>query len=241
MNPRLTALAVLVALVSPCRGMTIDDLRLQDTTLGGKSFKAGGNVTTSNSTFGEGSAEENVSENANRHTRFALIYRRSVNPLRSGFGSPVWGLEVAHDQVREQQGLLTYRGTSAMLDVYLGWAWRLTPGWHLEEGIIAGLGRSVWRQTFATYYGDGTDWDDSTTGFASEYGFDLGTYYTFRDPSLQIGVDIRHMVMSSHVRFTGTHVEGPAAASPGSVTTIQANDHIVVEGIVLSVSLGYRF
>ena len=240
---RLLACACLVLLVRlPILGMAIDDLRLEYMPSAGREFQAGGTVNSLDFSNGQevDNVQGNVSTNASRHSRSALGFRESDGELRAGYGALIWGFELADDLVREHQSNLSYRGRSEMIDGLLGWGWRITRNWHLEQAVFLGVGRSRWSQNFTGFYDDGTSWDDETESFTYEYGFELGSYYTFPASHLQCGLYLRQLVMSSHARFQGRH-DSVDPNAIGDTTTVTASTKINVEGIVFGGGIGYRF
>lgn len=221
-------------------GMDINDLRVEYQPYAGREFESGGNVSELSLNYGGTSTEENADHDASMHQRVAVLYRRSLGPLRAGFGAPVWGLELADDLVRMNQGTLTYRGRAVLLDAYAGWGFKLTRHWHIEEGVLAGIGRTNWSQSFGGYYNDGSDWNSEDTAFTKEYGFDLATYYTFTDPAIQLGLDLRHVVTTSKAHFSGQHY-AQGNSDPGDIVETNTDWKFTVEGIAIGLAAGYRF
>jgi hypothetical protein len=240
MRPAALAAAALAALAAPVCAMDIDDLRIEYAPIAGKQFSGQGEVQQFSLTDFDSRQFDSVGEDASSHTRTSIDYRRSLTDLRAGFGSLVWGFEVADDLVKQNQSFVSYRGRSFMIDGFLGWAWKLTSAWHVEEGILVGVGRTRWRQDFNEFYNDDTAWNDESEGFSYEYGFDLASYYTVAR-HWQVGIDLRQMYLTSHTRFIGQHEAGPTGPDANDIMSVSADWKFSVEGINLAAVVGVRF
>jgi hypothetical protein len=235
-------LAVTLAAMLACcacataHAMEIDDLRIGFAPIAGRSFENSGelNVQAPVSGFSQ-QGQVAASTDAHQHRRTTLALRRSVGELRSGFGAPIWGIEIADDRLHEDQSVIHFSGRTYMLDLVAGWGWRIMPRWHVEQGLLLGLGKARWHQHIDQFFQDGTDWDDSANGFAYEYGFGIGSYYTVAD-HLQVGLDLRHVLTRSRARFIGSHDDGG-----GDIESVSYDAKFEVGGFTLSVSAGYRF
>ena len=134
--------------------MDIDDLRIEYAPIAGKAVqrrRRGPEVQSWSNGLATRRQSASVGENASWHTRTSIDYRNAslTRLLRAGFWPRfVWGFEAADDLVKQNQSFISYRGRSFMIDGFLGWAWKLTSAWHVEEGILVGVGRTRWRQDF---------------------------------------------------------------------------------------------
>jgi hypothetical protein len=228
-------IAVILALLPLlASALEVDDLRATYGLLG-REFSASGQVEDITPSGVRLSSQEEVSTDADKHDRLALAYRRSAGPLQAGFGAPLWGLELAQDRVHEHQGSISYTGHTQMLDLVLGWAWKVRPNWHVEQGLILGGGHAHWRQRIQGYYTDGADWDSTASGFAYEYGFCVGTYYTIAD-HLEIGIDARHLVTRARARFIG---QEELSSNNWETTSFDAKFNS--RGLGITFATGYRF
>jgi hypothetical protein len=122
-----------------------------------------------------------------------------------------------------------------MVDLFLGWSWRVLPRWHCEQGLIGGVGRSRMDLSYPGFFLDGTAWKESAIGFSSEYGFTIGTAYMCTE-HLQIGVDLRHLTTTSRATLTGTRAIGG-----GGTETVSIDAETQSNGMGLSAWIGYRF
>ncbi len=172
------------------------------------------------------------------HQRGGIAWYRSTDELRPGIGSLVMGVEIALDQVEQEQSVFTLEGDTWLVDVFLGWGWALTPSWHIEQGIIGGVGESRWRwhgeDTMLAVGGEIADEDATSRSFAYEYGFRLGTYWTLAQ-GWQAGVDVRYLLMRSEAVFRST------STSSGNNEIITFRPDIEISGLGAMISLGYRF
>jgi hypothetical protein len=233
-------LAVVLALLPAALGaLEVDDLRLTYAPWLGREFDATGQVEVIGPNGPLLESQEEVSTDANRHQRVGLSYRRSLGALQAGFGAPLLGLELGQDSVHEKQGQISYVGQTQLLDLLAGWAWKVRPNWHVEQGILIGAGHAHWQQKIAgPFFTDGAGWDDSTSGFAYEYGLSIGTYYAIAD-HLEVGLDVRHLVTRSRARFIGQHHTDPT--KPDKIETASFDAKIDTRGFGVTLSTGYRF
>lgn len=216
--------------------MQLDDLRIVYAPVLGKEFSAKGPVNDVAPKAGYvDRSERSISADAKSHDRIGLAYRRTPHEVRAGVGAFTWGLEVARDRVRERQTRVELTGETYLADLFLGWTWRVMPGWHVEQGVMAGMGRSRYNLNFPRFFRDTSTWNSSATGFAYEYGFALGTSYTWSEHA-QIGIDVRHLVTRSNATFTGSRNIGG-----GDTQSVSWDTQIEVKGIGISAGVGYRF
>jgi hypothetical protein len=232
-------LAILLALLPAlAAALEVNDLRLTYSPWEGRDFDASGQVVAIGPSGTILDSQEEVSTDADRHRRAGLAYRRSVGALQAGFGAPLWGVEFGQDSVRENQGTIAYDGKSQMLDLVLGWAWKVRPEWHVEQGLIVGAGHAHWNQHIDSFYSDGAAWDNTASGFAYEYGFGVATYYVIAE-HLEVGFDVRHLVTRSRARFIGTHNTDPL--DPTKIETASFDAKFETRGLGVTFSTGYRF
>jgi hypothetical protein len=244
----LARAALLLGLASLALAMEVNDLRLEYSPIQGKEYSQQGSasyalVNGSGTITSYTNQSVSRTEAASEHTRWALSYRRSVGALRSGLGAPLWGVSLVEDRVVQRQNVhnavanitTETTGISYLLDGVIGWAWRVMPGWHVEEGFILGMGQSRWAFHVPTGWADNTDQDYATRSFTYEYGFFLGTGYTFSD-HFEVGLDVRHLVMRSAVTANAAHDVG------GSNQQFEEfNGTIEVRGLGVTMNAGYRF
>ena len=216
--------------------MQLDDLRMVYMPVLGKEFSADGPVNDVAPIAGYvDRSDRTISADAKTHDRIGLAYRRTPHEVRAGVGAFTWGVEATRDRVRERQLSVNLVGETYLADLFLGWSWRVMPGWHVEQGVLVGMGRSRWNLNFPGFYQDGGTWNSSTTGFAYEYGFTLGTSYTWSEHA-QISVDVRHLATFSSATFTGSRDIGG-----GDTESVVWDSHLEVQGLGISAGLGYRF
>jgi hypothetical protein len=222
MNWRVT-----LALSTVCTAFGDDvavcDLRLIASPLLGRSLRANGDVTQ------ESQGVRVVTDGAlagtlERHSRFGIGHYRSFHELEAGRGSFLWGSELSWDDLRTDDD----RCRSLLLDGFVGWAWALTPRWHVEQGALLGAGTAWW----AIGLSEGNP--DHDTSFSYEYGMRLGSYYTLHE-GMQFGADLRYLVTTSRVRLNETRVVD------GVTEHLSFDSSCHVDGLGGSVSLGWRF
>jgi len=180
-----------------------------------------------------------IGRDARWHRRSGIAWYRSTDELRPAIGSAVIGVELALDQLEQEQSVFTLEGDTYVIDVFLGWGWALTPSWHIEQGIIGGVGESRWRWhgegTMITVAGEQADEDATSRSFSYEYGFRLGTYWTLAQ-GWQAGVDVRYLLMRSEAIFRST-----ATNSAGDSEVLTFRPDIEISGLGAMITLGYRF
>ena len=231
-SARMIAVFTLVLAAVPA--MQLDDLRLMYAPLMGDELSADGQRRYLDSNVGSITTDD-LSFNSGTHDRFGLAYRRSERELAAGIGSFTWGLELGRDRVRLHEGRTELAIEAWMVDVFLGWSWKVWPGWHIEQGILVGIGRSRWDLSHPNFYLDGSAWDSAAVGFASEYGLALAVSYTVSE-HLQFGVDLRHTITSSEATLTGDHDSGG-----GNSETVSWRASSEAKGPGISTWIGYRF
>jgi hypothetical protein len=168
------------------------------------------------------------------HSRWGIAWYRSYGELTPAVGSLVYGIGLADDRVEMDQESFSLDGDTWLADGFVGWAWALTPNWHIEQGAILGGGAATWewRSSLQAYH----DWNSRSTSFAWEYGFRVGTAYTF-PRGWQVALDLRHLVTRSRGYFSETvRINGGAGADTQSY-----EPEIEVRGMGATLSVGYRF
>jgi hypothetical protein len=158
-------------------------------------------------------------DQVSRHDRFGFGYYHSLHALYAGQGSPLWGIELGFDRVRQEAFDLEYKASSQVIDGMVGWAWPVSPQLHIEAALVAGGGRVSWRRTEALE-------DES---FVYEYGYRAGGHWTFAN-GLQVGIDARYQIMKSEGLFVTTTEDIP-------VERVK----FIIDGFGVAIDLGYRF
>jgi hypothetical protein len=165
------------------------------------------------------------------HQRIGLGYYRSLVPLEASRGSFIYGAEASWDRQQTQAGST---GRTWVIDAAGGWAWALTPAWHVEEALLVGAGRSQWDLLLSGTHFDDTDAHvHSDYHFAYEYGLRLGTTYAWHH--VVAGLDLRYMVMNSRQQFNDLYIAN------GITETTALRTNIRTEGLGGTLGLGYRF
>ncbi|MBA3708081.1 MAG: hypothetical protein H0W83_04560 [Planctomycetes bacterium] len=217
--------------------LMVNDLRPNYMPFMGESFKMTGRLVDqapADPAFTATDGNESVTKDSKSHNRMGLGYYRTFRELELGKGAFMWGVELAKDLTKSGQYNIHLDGDAIMLDGFLGLAWAFTPAWHLEEGLLLGVGQSKWDFKVDKWFINGSDWKDSYTSSAYEYGFRVGTYYTFSQ-HWQVGVDGRYLVMRSKAKFTGNATQGAVTETSTYEPTIQ------IDGLGATISVGYRF
>ncbi len=220
--------------VRPLHAMQVADLRLFYSPIMGDEISADGTADRVDPIAGEFANQDLVFESGS-HDRFGLSYRRSTSELSAGVGALTLGLELARDRVSLQQGSVDLDIDSWLVDAFIGWSWQVRPGWHLEQGLIGGLGRASWNLVHPGFFLDGTTWEDDASAFVSEYGFVVGTAYCFAE-HLQIGADLGHLITTSRTTLTGVRDLGG-----GDIETVSWDVIHETKGFFLRAWVGYRF
>jgi hypothetical protein len=223
----------LAALAFPAEAdeMQINDLRLEWSPVFGQDLDVVG-------PFALDIPDQSVSERGTEdttltvtaHNRVGIDYVRGMHALEASRGSFLAGVFASYDRIEAQDGTL---GQTAIVDFFGGWAWALTPSWHVEEGLLVGMGYSWWRlQTEAGHF-DGTDKRMSSNDLIYEYGIRLGTTYCWNNVVLI--AEARYMVSKSSQRFDDDYSAGGVEETTSWKATIRS------EGPVVTLGLGYRF
>jgi hypothetical protein len=228
------ALLLLIAIPFLAQGsdMAINDVRLSYAPLLGRSFDVDGSIDDlETNAVGQHAAIGTL----DKHRRSMVSYYRSMNVLQTRRGALLVGAEAAYDGVAGVQSGSHLDGNSQMIDVFVGWAYELGKGWHLEEGALLGCGRSQWRlRADDLVEGQDSTLDDTATAFSYEYAFRVGAYRTLKS-GLQFGAEARYSVLGSQAKFAG-------AVDVGSDREVLMYEpDIAVHGLGFAVSLGYRF
>lgn len=209
----------------------IDDLRLEYAPVLGREVRMSGHEDYSAPAAGQGySATIAAQTDGYSHSRIGLAYVHSLGALAGDGGAFIVGLHAGYDRVETEAGSI---GRTLVLDGSFGWAWAITPDWHLEQGVMVGGGPSHWRIHSTNAHLDGTDsWLDSD-GWAYEYGVRLGTTYRWR--MLRVGVEGRYLVMNTRQETYDRYEHN------GIVETSRWRPMIRVEGLGVVTSLGVAF
>jgi hypothetical protein len=172
-----------------------------------------------------------VGEPLDYHRRFGVGWYRSEGDLRPSVGSFAYAGEIAYDTVRMTGPDKEIDGRTAMIDAFAGWAWALTPEWHLEEGVLLGVGESRWEWEADV---GSTPWKSTSTDLSYEYGFRVGSAWTFAN-GLQLGLDLRHLLMRSSADFRRR------SESTGLTVVQSYRPEIEIRGFGVLALIGYRF
>jgi hypothetical protein len=175
--------------------------------------------------------EISVGEPLESHRRVGIGWYRSASELRPSVGSFAYAGEVAYDTVKMDASDKELEGRTVMLDAFAGWAWALTPEWHLEQGMLLGVGESRWHWQADV---GSAPWISDSTDFSYEYGFRVGSAWTFAN-GLQLGLDLRHLAMRSSGDFRRRTL------SAGTTAEQSLRADIEVRGFGVLALIGYRF
>ncbi len=235
---RTTILLTVIAIGSAqAADLMVNDLRLNYMPIMGQSFKMTGRLVDqapSDPAFTAVDGNQSVTRDSESHTRIGLGFYRTFRELELNKGSFMWGVEVSKDQTESGQYNIHLDGDGTMVDGFLGIAWAFAPWWHIEEGLLLGVGQTKWDFKVERWFNN-SDWTDTYTSTAYEYGFRVGSYFTVWD-HLDIGLDGRYMVMRSKAKFTGNGL-----TAGGATETSSYEPTIQIDGLGVTLSAGYRF
>lgn len=228
---RLMSLVGVIALGVPAAAeeMRIRDLRLEWTPV----FQGDVDITGTLDQDAPGISESGFEDQALRissHQRVGLSYVHGVHELEADRGSFLLGAFVAYDRITAKDGS---RGTTPMIGVLAGWAWALTPRWHIEQGLQFAAGYSDWTLVRPDGHLDGTSQKLESDGMTMDYGPRVGTTYCWRD--FVLAADVKYLLSRSSQDFTETYTGGAGRETTRWSTTIRT------EMLAVTVSLGYRF
>ncbi|MBA3846743.1 MAG: hypothetical protein H0X45_08875 [Planctomycetes bacterium] len=160
--------------------------------------------------------------------RVSLGWFHALRAMEAGRGSLVLGFEAIYD-LRDDSRRLEQEALIA--DAFVGWAWPLSPNWHIEQGFVIGGG--VQRNTFAlrpTEAGPGPVFSGEDETFVLEYGIRIGARWT-HDSGFQAGIDISYLVQHSEVDASLTTSDGER---------LEYQPEIRQEGFAFAAVAGYR-
>ena len=234
--PGARFLLLLILVLRPGIALAVDerinDLRLDYSPLMGRDWREAGPLTNDFPDQGmDSSSAAGFTQTVSTHRREGLSWYGSLSDLEADRGTFLFGVSAALDRVATQADSIT---KSYLLDVFARFAWAFTPSCHLEQGLILGAGRSQTHLHFQGWWGDGSDWITSSSGFDYEYGVRIGTYFTL-DSGLQFGLDVRYMVNDSLIHFRGSHVD-----NPGGLETSDFHPTTRVQGFGMMFNAGWR-
>ncbi|MBA3846744.1 MAG: hypothetical protein H0X45_08880 [Planctomycetes bacterium] len=211
----------------------LDDVRIFYAPLLGDESRVQGDLDQEVPATGESTHEPiSTGDKLDYHRRAGIGWYQSAHALQPAVGSFAYGVELAFDRMRETQDDKQLDGEAVLIDVFAGWAWALTPRWHFEQGLLLGAGEARW--DFVAHVGE-KDWISDSTDFVYEYGFRVGTAWTFAS-GWQAGIDLRHLVTRSQGAFRRADQE------PGGETVIQSyRPDIEIRGFGVMATIGYRF
>jgi hypothetical protein len=214
----------------------IADLRVIYMPMAGNHYHASGKLDDASPSIDDEPIDAGITTTMKFHDRVGLAARRSWGPVTSGTGAFLWGAELCRDRSHATQVTHDLTGTATMVDGFAGWAWKVLPGLHVEQGVLLGCGQADWTHVQSRAFRDGSTWSSTSTNFVYEYGFTVGAYYTWK--RFQIGFDVRHLAMRSRATFTGYHDNGTTTTSWESATW---SPKIDIDGLGLLVAGGWRF
>jgi hypothetical protein len=234
---RPIALLLSIAASASAADLMVEDLRLNYSPIMGQSFKMTGRLidqAPADPALTPTDGNESVTKDSKSHSRIGLGFYRTFRELELNKGSFMWGVELSKDRTESGQYNIHLDGDGVFVDGFLGIAWAFKPWWHLEEGLLLGVGQTTWDFQVNQWFIDGSDWKDSYASTAYEYGFRIGTYFTISD-HFDLGLDGRYMVMRSKAKFTGNVTQGAVTETSSYEPTIQ------IDGLGATLSGGYRF
>jgi hypothetical protein len=211
--------------------MQINDLRLEWSPIFGQDLDVVGPFALDipAQAVSERGTEDTTLE-VTEHHRVGIDYVRGMHALEASRGSFLAGVFASYDRIEARGGTL---GQTAIVDLFGGWAWALTPSWHIEEGLLIGLGYSWWRLQMEEGHFDDTPKRMSSSGLMYEYGLRLGTTYCW--DNVVLFAEARYMVSKSSQRFDDAYSAGGIEETTSWRATIRT------EGPVVTIGLGYRF
>ena len=208
----------------------INDLRLEWSSLYRQDVDLTGPFTLDPGTGITDKSQADLQLSGVTRQRVGLGYVRSFNPLEADRGSFLVGGFVIYDRIDAANGTL---GQTALGELFGGWAWALTPAWHIEQGLLLGIGESRWHLQSPKAHFDNTDRQASSHGLVYEYGMRLGTTYCWKN--VVVGADARYCVSRSSQEFNDVYAVGAVVETSSWKTTVRT------DGIIAAVTLGYRF
>jgi hypothetical protein len=175
---------------------------------------SGGSVTTQNSS----AAGRDPDSNSRGQLQF-------VGGSLGAGGGLIWGLGVAVNHARWDDGSQDSYVTTPTVDVLLGYGYAFTPQWHVELTPFGGYGRaySSVSQNGTTKTSD--QWDDYV-----EYGAKIGAYAALG--SLVLGIEVPYLVGKFNPDYTYTD---------DTNNQVKISDDSRNSGFGVLVSLGGRF
>ena len=176
---------------------------------------AGSTVSTSNSSNDGRDSEHN--------------YRGQIQFVGGNLGAGgglVFGLGIATNQAKWDNGSQDATVTTPCADLLLGYGFAFSKSWHFEVTPFAGIGRAYYSVTDSGQTHTSKEWDKYL-----EFGARLGTYFTIND-GFQVGIEILYLVGSFEPHYQYTD----AANDVRTVSDKREN-----RGFGLLVTIGGRF
>jgi hypothetical protein len=219
--PLLLALATYVPLMA--EEMRIADLRLGGGVLSNHFTGANQTTVTSGGSVVSSSTSSEDGRDSDHNYRGQLQFIGGHLGAGGGF---VFGLGIAANHARWDNGSQDATATTPCADLLLGYGFAPAKGWHFELMPFAGIGRAYYSVTDSGETHTSKDWDTYV-----EYGARLGTYFTIND-GFQIGVEVPYLVGSFKPDYEYTD-------SGNNVRTV--SDKRESRGFGLLVTIGGRF
>ena len=196
----LTACASL-ALISLATHAAAADMNLADLRFGAgilSNHFSGTNTATASAGTATSSSDSGRNSDHNYRGQIELV----GGHLGDG-GGLIYGVGVAVNHAKFDNGSQEATSTIPVVDVMLGYGFAFTPNWHLEIAPFVGAGRAYYSVTDNGDTQTSKNWEKYI-----EFGGRVGTYFTLPG-GLQFGIEVPYLVGSfspDYSRADGTQV-----------------------------------
>lgn len=200
MRSPLFAIPSLVFVIAACAPLAAEDMKFSDLRFGAgvlSNHFSGSSQTTV--TSGGNTVSTSNSSNDGRDSEHN--YRGQLQFVGGDLGAGgglVFGLGIATNQAKWENGSQDATVTTPCADLLLGYGFAFSKSWHIELTPFVGIGRAYYSVTDNGQTHTSKEWDKYL-----EFGARLGTYFTIND-GLQLGIEIPYLVGSfePHYQYT---------------------------------------